>query len=47
MKRDMSYRIRMMLKSATTKASAKHTVTGQKKTTYAPKPVTLAKVAQK
>lgn len=47
MKRNVSYRIRMLLKSATTKASAKHTITGQKKTMYAPKPVTLAKVAQK
>lgn len=47
MKRSVSYRTRMMLRAATTKASASHTVTGQKKTTYAPKPVTLAKVVQK
>ena len=47
MKKQVSYRTRMMLRAATTKASSKYTIGGQKKIVNVPKPVTLAKVAQK
>lgn len=39
----LSYRTRMMLRAATTRASATHTIGGTKKTLNAPKPVTLPK----